>query len=158
MLLSGDGEVKTARPEYDPEEDEALMTLMRKGWGRKDPTFRQIFTSQFYPPNADPQLIAHFNELQRASADAETAVRYLQSLHLGRGDGREIFERIRTPTLVLHQRHERTFSFEEGRRIAALVPGARFQPLSGTDHYFPIDRSSATRVAEAIVRFVKKSG
>jgi pimeloyl-ACP methyl ester carboxylesterase len=60
-----------ARPGYDPEEDRALMTLIRKGWGRNTPAFRQVVTSQYFRSDADPALIAHFNELQRLSADPE---------------------------------------------------------------------------------------
>src|SRR5204863_1328705 len=86
------------RPGYDRDEDQALMTLIRRGWGRDTPAFRQIFTSQFFRSNADPGLIAHFNEMQRRSADPETAARYEESSHL-RGDGREMFMQIQTPTL-----------------------------------------------------------
>lgn len=148
----------SARAGYDAEEDEALMVLMQKGWGRKDPSFRQVFTSQFFPPDADPRLIAHFNELQRLSADGDTAVRYVRSVHTARGDGREIFERLRVPSLVLHRRNERSVSFDEGRRLAALIPGAQFKPLGGSDHYFPTDRQSADEVFDAVVRFVEGGG
>jgi pimeloyl-ACP methyl ester carboxylesterase len=68
-----------ARPGYDPEEDRALMTLIRKGWGRNTPAFRQVVTSQYFRSDADPALIAHFNELQRLSADPDTAARYFES-------------------------------------------------------------------------------
>ena len=69
-----------ARPGYDAEEDQALLTLIRKGWGRDTPAFRQVFTSQFFRDDANPRLIAHFNELQRVSADPDTAARYYESL------------------------------------------------------------------------------
>jgi pimeloyl-ACP methyl ester carboxylesterase len=141
-----------ARPGYDPDEDAALMTLIRKGWGRDSPVFRQIFTSQFFRPNADPGLIAHFNEMQRLSADPETAARYEESCH-HRGDGREIFAQVRLPTLVIHCRDDQVISFEEGRRLAALIPGAQLVPLPSGSHYFPTDREVSTRVVDAIDRF-----
>jgi len=141
-----------ARPGYDRDEDAALITLMRKGWGRDSPVFRQIFTSQFFRSNADPRLIAHFNEMQRASADPETAARYQESCH-SRGDGREFFERLRVPTLVIHCRDDQAVSFEEGRRLAALVPGAQLVPLPSGTHYFPTDEDVTAKVAEAIDRF-----
>jgi pimeloyl-ACP methyl ester carboxylesterase len=78
-----------ARPGYDAEEDRALVTLIRKGWGRDTPAFRQVFTSQFFRSDSDPGLLAHFNELQRVSADSETAARYHEACHR-RGDGRKI--------------------------------------------------------------------
>lgn len=146
-----------ARPGFDPEEDEAMMTLVRKGWGRDHPSFRQVFSSDFFSLDADPRLLAHFDELQRRAADGDTAFRYLMSVHHGRGDGREMFERIRTRSLVLHQRMDRVVAFEEGRRLAALIPGAQFQPLSGSDHYFPLDHDSAREVAAHITRFIHGS-
>jgi pimeloyl-ACP methyl ester carboxylesterase len=141
-----------ARPGYDPDEDAALMTLIRKGWGRDTPVFRQIFTSQFFRPNADPGLIAHFNEMQRVSADPETAARYEESCH-SRGDGREVFSQLRAPTLVIHCRDDQVISFEEGRRLAALISGAQLVPLPSGSHYFPTDRDVSTKVVEAIDRF-----
>jgi pimeloyl-ACP methyl ester carboxylesterase len=141
-----------ARPGYDRDEDAAMMVLIRKGWGRDTPVFRQIFTSQFFRSNADPRLIAHFNEMQRASADPETAARYQESVH-GRGDGREIFERVRVPTMVIHCRDDQAVSFEEGRRLAALVSGAQLVPLPSGTHYFPTDEDVTAKVVEAIDRF-----
>jgi pimeloyl-ACP methyl ester carboxylesterase len=94
-----------ARPGYDPEEDQALLTLIRKGWGRDTPALRQVLTSRFFRSDADPRLIAHFNELQRVSADPDTAARYLGALHQ-RGDARGLFRQVRAPTLVIHSRDD----------------------------------------------------
>src|SRR4030095_10881243 len=109
------------RPNYDPEEDEALVTLIRKGWGRDTPAFRQLFTSYFFREDADPKLIAHFKELQRAQADPETAARYWKSMH-DRGDGREMFRQIAVPTLVVHCQDDMAVSADEGRLLASIVP------------------------------------
>ena len=38
------------------------------------------------------------------------------------------------PTLVLHCRDEAAVPFEEGRRVAAGIPGARFVALEGRNH------------------------
>jgi len=140
------------RPGYDAEEDRALLTLIRKGWGRDTPAFRQVFTSQFFRPDADPKLVAHFNEMQRVSADAETAARYVASLH-NRGDGRDEFRQIRIPTLVVHCRDDMAVSAEEGRLLASLIPGARLVLLPSGTHYFPTDAEVTTRVVEAINQF-----
>jgi len=141
-----------ARPGYDAEEDRALMTLVRKGWGRDTPAFRQVFTSQFFREDADPKLIAHFNEMQRVSADADTAARYYESCH-ARGDGRDIFRQIRIPTLVIHSRDDIAVSAEEGRLLASLIPGAQLVLLPSGAHYFPTDPEVTTRVVDAINRF-----
>lgn len=141
------------RPGYDAEEDAALVTLIRKGWGRDTPAFRQVFTSHFFREDADPKLIAHFNELQRASADPETAARYWKSIH-DRGDGQELFRRVNVPTLVVHCQDDMAVSADEGRLLASIIPGAHLVLLPSGTHYFPTDRDVITKVIGAINRFV----
>jgi pimeloyl-ACP methyl ester carboxylesterase len=146
-----------ARPGYDADEDRALITLIRKGWGRDSPAFRQVFTSQFFRVDADPSLIAHFNELQRASADPETAARYHESAH-ARGDGADLFRQVTIPTLVVHCRDDMAVSAEEGRRLASLIPGAHLVLLPSRTHYFPTDHEVVAKVVGAINRFVETPG
>jgi pimeloyl-ACP methyl ester carboxylesterase len=141
------------RPGYDQEEDEAMITLIRKGWGRDTPAFRQLFTSHFFRPDADPRLIAHFNEMQRASADPETAARYWGSIHL-REDGSDLFRQVKVPTLVIHCQDDLAVEAGEGRLLAATIPGARLVLLPSGTHYFPTDRDVIERVVGAIDRFV----
>jgi pimeloyl-ACP methyl ester carboxylesterase len=45
-----------------------------------------------------------------------------------------LLPQVRGPTLVLHCRDDGVVPFEEGRRIAMAVPGARFAPLEGRNH------------------------
>jgi hypothetical protein len=44
-----------------------MLTLMRLGWGKENPAFRQLFTSQFMP-DATKEQIDWFNDLQRTPA------------------------------------------------------------------------------------------
>lgn len=140
------------RPGYDPEEDKAIETLMQKGWGRDTPAVRQILTSTFFREDADPQAIQHFNELERISADADTATRYHRSLHM-RGDATEMFRKVNVPTLVVHSQDDMAVSADEGRLLASTIPGAQLVLLPSYSHYFPTDNDLANRVADAITRF-----
>jgi pimeloyl-ACP methyl ester carboxylesterase len=45
------------RSESQQEEDAAMLTLMRVGWGKENPAFRQLFTSQFVPDATKDRLI-----------------------------------------------------------------------------------------------------
>ena len=45
-----------------------------------------------------------------------------------------LLPQVRTPTLVLHCRDDAVQPFEEGRFIAAGIPGARFVGLDGRNH------------------------
>jgi pimeloyl-ACP methyl ester carboxylesterase len=146
-----------ARPGYDAEEDQALLTLIRKGWGRDTPALRQVLTSRFFRSDADPRLVAHFNELQRVSADPDTAARYLGALHQ-RGDARGLFRQVTVPTLVVHCRDDLAVSPEEGRLLASIVPGAQLVMLPSGTHYFPTDAEIASKSASAISRFLRGTG
>jgi pimeloyl-ACP methyl ester carboxylesterase/predicted Ser/Thr protein kinase len=140
------------RPGYDAEENQALVTLMRKGWGRDTPEIRQIFTTAYFGSGADPGLVAHFNNLQRASTDGDTAARYQESLNL-RGDAGQLLGTMKTPSLIIHCREDRIVPFEEGRLMASLIPGAKFLPFPTRTHYFPLDDELTYRMAEEIERF-----
>jgi DNA-binding winged helix-turn-helix (wHTH) protein/alpha-beta hydrolase superfamily lysophospholipase len=143
-----------ARPGYDPEEDRALVTLIRKGWGRDTPAFRQVFTSRYFRSDADPALIAYFNELQRLSADPDTAARYYESCHR-RGDGRDVFSRLEIPVLILHSREDLAVSAEEGRLLASVIPDSQLVILPSGTHYFPTDAAVVTKAVRAIERFLQ---
>ena len=54
------------------EEAETLVKLIRLGWGRDNPAFRQVFTSQFIPGGSREQH-QWFNDLERVSASPENA-------------------------------------------------------------------------------------
>ena len=110
---------------------EALTTLMRLGWGRRNAAFRQIFTSQFVPGGTLEQIQA-FNDLQKETASPENAVRILDAI--ADIDVLDLLPTLKVPTLVLHCRDDALVPFEEGRRLAAAIPNARFVALEGKNH------------------------
>jgi pimeloyl-ACP methyl ester carboxylesterase len=154
VLFGAYGRGTSLRAGFDPEEDQALLTLMRKGWGRDTPEIRQIFTTSYFGPNADPGLVAHFNHLQRVSADAETAARYQESLNK-RGDISDLLASLRTPTLVIHCQEDKIIDFAEGRHLASIIPGARFLALPTGTHYFPVDDGVTNELVQAVDRFTQ---
>lgn len=113
------------------EERQALLTLTREGWGRDDPAYRQIFAS-FFIPSADREEVRWFNDLCRISASPDNAVRFMEEF--SRIDVDELLPRVSVPTLVLHARNETRAPLEEGRKIAATIPHARFVPLDSANH------------------------
>ena len=119
-----------AKPEQR-EEAETLIKLIRLGWGRDNPAFRQVFTSQFIPGGSREQH-QWFNDLERISASPENAAAIVQTLH--EVDINSVAETIRVPTLVFHVRGDARVPFEEGRILAAAIPNARFVPLEGSNH------------------------
>jgi pimeloyl-ACP methyl ester carboxylesterase/DNA-binding CsgD family transcriptional regulator len=117
----------------EPQRDEAetLVKLIRLGWGRDNPAFRQVFTSQFIPDGTREQH-QYFNDLERISASPENAATIVETLY-GLDVSVEAAS-LRVPTLVMHSRDDARVPFEEGRQLAALIPSARFVPLEGRNH------------------------
>jgi pimeloyl-ACP methyl ester carboxylesterase len=112
-------------------EREALLTLTREGWGRDNPAYRQIFASYFIP-GADLEQIRWFNDLCRLSTSPENAVRFIEEF--ARVDVDDLLPRVSVPTLVVHATGDTRAPFEEGRRIASRIPGAKFVPVDSQNH------------------------
>lgn len=133
ILLGGYARGWARRPDQ-PEAAErrrALLTTTRLGWSQENPAFRQVWTSQFIP-DAGADEMRSFNELQRASTSPENAVRYLEAF--GEIDVEALLPRVRVPTLVVHSRDDAAVPFDEGRRLAAGIPDARFLALDSRNH------------------------
>jgi class 3 adenylate cyclase/pimeloyl-ACP methyl ester carboxylesterase len=125
------GWAKRARSAAEREQGAAMLTLMRHGWGQENPAFRQLFTSQFIPGGTKEQA-DWFNELQRISASPDDAVRNLVAN--GDTDVSALLAQVSVPTLVMHARDDARVPFDQGRRLAAGIPGARFVSLPSRNH------------------------
>jgi DNA-binding winged helix-turn-helix (wHTH) protein/pimeloyl-ACP methyl ester carboxylesterase len=110
---------------------DALLTLMLQGWGQDNPAFRQLFTSLFIPGGTMEQM-QWYNDLQRITTSPENAIRLRRASD--DIDVTHLLPLVRTPTLVLHCRDDALQPFEEGRIMAAGIPGARFVALEGRNH------------------------
>ena len=126
---------------------EAMCTLVETGWGQDNPAFRQMFTTQFWP-RATLEHWQAFNELQRRSCTPEFAVRLIRMT--AAVDVSADLAQVRCPTLVLHCRGDQRAPFEEGRLVAAGIPGARFEPLS-SDNHVPLYGEPAFETALSLV-------
>jgi len=112
-------------------EIETLQQLIELGWGRDDPSFRQVFASRFMP-DAGLDAIHAFTDMMPLTASAQAAA----LIHGTNGliDVREEAARVKCPALVFHARGDLSIPFEEGRLIAGLIPGARFVSLETRNH------------------------
>jgi DNA-binding winged helix-turn-helix (wHTH) protein/pimeloyl-ACP methyl ester carboxylesterase len=131
---------------------EAIDTLMRQGWGRRNPAFRQVFTSAFIP-DATADQMQSFNELQRRTTSPGNAARFLRSINAFDVD--HLLARVRVPTLVLHCRGDAAQPFEEGRRLAAGIPGARFVALESRSHLLLEDDPAWLRFRDEVRAFLR---
>lgn len=123
------------------------------GWGRHDPSFRNVFTTHFVP-EADPTEVRAFDEVQRLSCTAEDAVRLSRVWYEIEITG--LLGRVGTPTLVMHVRDDTIVPFEEGRLLAAGIPGARLVPLVGRNHLFRAGDPGFSQFLEELRSFISK--
>lgn len=114
------------------EEAEAQLKLIEVGWANENSAFRQMHTSQLMPDATGEQARA-FNELMRHTTTPANAAKLLRA-HWTEVDNRAVGPQIKCPTLVLHAREDARIPFEEGRSLAAIIPGARFVPLESRNH------------------------
>jgi DNA-binding SARP family transcriptional activator/pimeloyl-ACP methyl ester carboxylesterase len=110
---------------------EVMLQLIKIGWGKDHPAFRQVF-SMLFLPEGTPEQIHAFNELERVTTTPEIAARIVGGFQTI--DVRDQARQITQPTLVLHAKDDLRIPFEEGRLMAALIPNARLVPLESKNH------------------------
>jgi DNA-binding winged helix-turn-helix (wHTH) protein/pimeloyl-ACP methyl ester carboxylesterase len=115
----------------DPEHAKTLLSIVEQGWGKENPAFRQFFTSLFFP-DGTPEQMQWFNDLQRMTTSTENAMRIMRAT--GDLDISDLLPQVKVPTLVLHCRNDASVAFDEGRRLAAGIPGAKFVALESRNH------------------------
>jgi pimeloyl-ACP methyl ester carboxylesterase len=128
----------------------AIIDLVRVGWGKDNPTFRQVFTSRFIP-GATREQVDWFNELCRKTTSPELAGELLEAR--ATVDVSELLAKVRVPTLVLHARDDAVVPISEGRLLAAGIPGAEFVELESKNHILLDGESAWGRFCDAVLEF-----
>jgi pimeloyl-ACP methyl ester carboxylesterase/DNA-binding CsgD family transcriptional regulator len=139
VLYGGYARGRKFRQPDERRHEDALMSAIRAGWSDPSPTFRHLFSMLFLPHGTGEQM-AWYDELQRRSTSAATAVR----LYDARGsiDVAVLAPRVTTRTLVMHARLDRVVPVEEGRLLGARIPDARLVLLDSANHILLSDESA----------------
>jgi pimeloyl-ACP methyl ester carboxylesterase/DNA-binding CsgD family transcriptional regulator len=149
------GWLKRGLPPERVAELEAQLKLVEVGWGRDDPAYRHIFSTQF-APGATLEQINSMSELQRKSASPENAVRIIRAFF--NIDVLDTAPRVTSPTLLLHGREDRRAPFEEGRILASLIPRARLVPLETPNHILLSHEPAFRHFFDELHGFVPRTG
>jgi pimeloyl-ACP methyl ester carboxylesterase len=136
VLLGAYAQGRRVRATTQPERElaEARVDLVRLGWGRPDPTYRQTFVARFLPEATQDQW-RDFDELQRRSTSPENAWRFVDAF--ANIDVTDIAASVTVPTLIVCSRREPDNNFEQSRLLATLIPGSRLVPLDSANHLLP---------------------
>jgi pimeloyl-ACP methyl ester carboxylesterase/DNA-binding CsgD family transcriptional regulator len=130
----------------------AMVDLARFGWGKDNPSFRQIFTSRFIP-GGTPEQLEWFNDLCLKTTTGEI----FASLYSARAtvDIEAALAAVRVPTLVIHSRGDEVIPVAEGRLLAAGIPGAEFIELDSRNHILLESQPAWSRFQEAVLAFLR---
>jgi len=131
-------------------EYQAITELVRRGWGRDNPAFRQVFTSRFIP-GASSEQIEWFNELCRKTASPDVAALLLElraSIDVTR-----LLREVQAPTLIIHARGDAVAPISEGRFLGAGIRGAQFIELDSANHILLESEPAWARLREAVLEF-----
>ena len=148
VLYGGFARGRTRR---DPEHARTLLSIVEQGWGKDNPAFRQFFTSLFFP-DGTPEQMQWFNALQRMTTSTENALRIMRAT--GELDISDLLSQVKVPTLVLHCRNDAAVAFDEGRRLAAGIPGAKFVALESRNHMVLESEPAWAKFTSAVTSFL----
>ena len=128
----------------------AIQELIRIGWGKENPVFRQVFTSRFLPGASEAQ-IGWYNDLCRRTSTGDMAARLLEAR--SKVDVTPLLGKLQAPTLVIHSRDDEVCPVAEARLLAAEIPGAQFVELDSRNHILLEDEPAWARFQEAVLDF-----
>jgi pimeloyl-ACP methyl ester carboxylesterase len=107
------------------EERASYAAAVEREWGVEADLSRMA-------PSADQSLARWWMARARAAASPGSA-RDLVVMN-SQADVRDVLPAVQAPTLVIHRTGDRDARVEEGRYLAAHIPGARFVELPGDTH------------------------
>jgi len=132
VLLGGYAQGRNMRgsPQY-ADEAKAFQTMLRSGWGDEHSVFMRAFCS-FFIPGASADEIRSFVDFRRMATTGENAMKLRSAVD--DINVVELLPQLSVPTIVLHSIHDNLVPFDQGRRLAASIPNAKFVPLESANH------------------------
>ena len=125
---------------------EALVELIRQGWGQENPAFRSLFASLFIP-DATAEQVRWFSDLMRTTTRPEIAAHIIECF--GQINVRALLSKVTVPTVVIHARNDARIPFDQGRLLAAEIPNASFVTLESRNHILIETEPAWARFCEA---------
>ena len=129
----------------------AILAALEAGLTDGNPGFRLLNLAHQFP-SATPAEIAAFEEYYRATVSGRDIGRFTRSV--ATSDVSASATLIRCPTLVIHSRGDVRNPLEEGRRLATLIPGARFLPVDSENHFVLPSEPAFAEVVRVMCEFL----
>lgn len=129
---------------------DALRELVRVGWSKDNPAFRQVFTSRFIPQGA-AQQIEWFNDLCRRTTTPESAYRLFTVR--AQIDVRDLLPRVAVPTMVIHAAGDEVIPLQQAKYLAQGIPGAEFIQVDSPNHILLEHEEAWREFKDAVLAF-----
>lgn len=149
ILLNGLVQGSTARGEG--ETTEAMVAMIRSGWGVPGSPFMKAVATLFMP-RSTPEELESFVEMQALSADPDTAAELRR--RIGAIDVSGILSKVAAPALVMHCEGDAIQSPEQSKLIARALPDAEFQLCASPNHVLVPSDPVWGSCADAVDRFL----
>jgi pimeloyl-ACP methyl ester carboxylesterase/DNA-binding CsgD family transcriptional regulator len=129
---------------------QAIVELIRLGWGTDNVSFRQVFTSRFVP-DARPEQLDWFNDLCKRTTTPEIAAH----LMLARSaiDVRDLLSEVKVPTLVIHALDDNVTPISASHELAAGIRNAEFVQLDSRNHVLLEHEPAWARFKDVVLEF-----
>ncbi len=140
--------------ESERAQGEAILTLIRHGWGQPGSAFNTAFATLFMPGGSREQIDS-LAELQRTTTTPANAAALRAAV-----DGFDVsalLGAVAAPTLVLHARDDGVQPLDQGRALAAGIPGAEFVMLESRNHVMTPQEPAWEVAFGAIERFAAEN-
>lgn len=115
----------------EAEKTEALIAMIRTGWGVPGSPFMKAIATIFMPQST-PEELDSLVETQLVSATPDTAAELRRQIA-----GIDVSDRlgdIRCPVRIMHCEHDAVQPPEQSRRMAAMIPNAEISLLPSANH------------------------
>ena len=132
-------------------EAQARLKVFELGWSNENPGYGQFFAAM-HIPDATPEQYRSYNDLLRRTTSPANAISLLNTFN--RLNVQDIVPRVPCPTLVLHSRGDAIISFDQGRKVAALIPKARFVPLESRNRLVLDTEPAWQQLVDALYEFL----
>ena len=130
----------------EPSALEAMASLAESNWPLAAQTFADMSLRRDFPDAA-----LRWSEVFQRSTSGEAVARGLREA-APTVDVTPMLARVSAPTLVFHRLDSGIAPLDEGQRMAAAIPGARFVPLEGAaGHYSLGDRRPVFSAVDALL-------
>ncbi len=156
VLVNGFGRAYLSAPTTPPhllEEAKLLLATARPGWAQEKSPFRQVFLSQLMGAAvADPVARQLVSERMRLSMTPDVAERHLRVNYFV--DVKAECALVQCPTLIFHARDDQMVTLDQGRKLAAWIPGARLVLLDSDSHVLPARNDAGRTFIAQTVEFL----